>query len=287
LFDARGRWIDERREAGRWFKNPMVATGAHGAESALYSRARAIVTLTALHAEDVLAGEFGAYSGAPVEVITTCADYRDFSLAHRGGSLLESVAPEAAQRLRGRMVIGLVGSNNASYRNPDAIRLANHILAANPRAYLVILTRQQTEFGNLVDQAGLPRDRVLITEASHGDMPSWLSAMHWSIQVLNTSVAKRGSMPTKLAEFFAAGVRPIHYGCNEEVSDWVRRAGSGIVLDSLDDGEFKRVAAAIASSPTELALLERARENTADHFDLDSGIERYARLLTAIHQAPR
>ena len=53
-------------------------------------------------------------------------------------------------------------------------------------------------------------------------------------------------MPTKLAEFFATGIAPIGHGANSEVTDWVRRAGSGLALDDLSIDSLERAAEFVA-----------------------------------------
>jgi hypothetical protein len=121
--------------------------------------------------------------------------------------------------------------------------------------------------------------QVVLTRADHEAMPEWLSLMTWGLLLLTPdTVAKRAMMPTKLAEFFAAGVRPLIHGCNPEVRAWVARAGSGLVLDRLDEPSMDR-AVEVIGSPRDATACERARTITAEHFSLASGIERYAALL--------
>jgi hypothetical protein len=86
-------------------------------------------------------------------------------------------------------------------------------------------------------------------------------------------------MPTKLAEFFAVGVRPLHYGCNSEVADWVRRVGTGLVLDSLAESELARAARFAVDSHHDAAVLSAGRERAEPHFSLRAGLDRYEALL--------
>ena len=65
-------------------------------------------------------------------------------------------------------------------------------------------------------------------------------------------------MPTKLAEFLATGVRPVQFGCNEEVSAWVRRTGSGLVLDEVSAAGLGRAADAIISTAPDAQVAEVA-----------------------------
>jgi glycosyltransferase involved in cell wall biosynthesis len=114
-------------------------------------------------------------------------------------------------------------------------------------------------------------------------MPEWLSLVRWGLLLLDSPNAKRGSMPTKLAEFFAAGVRPLQHGCNTEVSDWVRIAGSGHVLPNVNEAELTRAAEFVCSAPeVDAELLLAARKRTEGHFSLTGGIERYVDILRRV-----
>jgi hypothetical protein len=281
LFDARGRWVDERLAAGRWFKRRPVERAARAVERHLYENASGHVVLTQIHAEDITSGQFGVYNGAPLRVITTCADFASFDLTARQHVRAESaqIPAEIRARLADKLVIAFIGSNNASYLYDESFALAARILERRADAHLLILTSQQREFEDLARRAGLAGDRHTIASAAHRAMPEWLSHIDWAVQLLNSGTAKRGSMPTKLAEFFAAGVRPVHFGCNDEVSGWVRHAGSGYVLDDLRPEQLDRAADFVATSRSDAALLATARERTRQHFDLANGLDTYEALL--------
>lgn len=280
LFDARGRWIDERLLGGRWFTNRFVEGAARAVERTLYRSASAFVTLTRLHGDDIAAGDFGAYNGRPIQVITTCADFDSFTLAPRfDGTSSTTVPSEVLQRLAGKLVVAFVGSTNAFYRHTESFRLAGEILKRRDDAHLLIISAQRKEFADLAERARIPEERLTIATASHRSMPDWLRHVDWAIQLLNGGVAKRGSMPTKLAEFLATGVRPIHFGCNDEVAQWVRRTGSGIVLESLAPPDLSAAAEVVAQARADQQRLQRAREVAQPHFDLSSGLDRYESLL--------
>lgn len=288
VFDARGRWIDERLQGGRWFTNPAVERAARAVERQLYRHAAGLVTLTRLHADDIVDGDFGRYSGAPLRVVPTCADFSVFRLdgkarGRREGARLPS---DLTQRFAGKLVVAFVGSTNAFYRHEESFELAKRILARRADAHLLILTAQQREFLELSRRHALSEHRFTVATASHEDMPEWLAQTDWAIQLLNGGVAKRGSMPTKLAEFFASGVRPLHFGCNDEVSTWIERAGSGLVLRGLSPAELDAAADFVASARTDLELLAAARQNTQPHFDLAAGLQSYRSLLGELGYQP-
>lgn len=268
LFDPRGYWIDERIDDGRWFTNPATQWLGRSVERKLYARAAAVVTLTELHAADVRSRlDFGGALTRPVVAIPTCADYEEFVVAPRTGQL----------------TLGLIGSTNRSYHTDAAVRLCRFALQCHDEARLLVLTQQRREMEAVLRRHSIPSARFAIATATPETMPSRLREIDWGVMLLSQSRAKRASMPTKLAEFFAAGVRPVHYGCNAEVESWVRRAGSGYVLSTLSDPELQAAASYIVSvGRADRAVLDRARVSTESHFSVATGVARYARILRTI-----
>ena len=277
LFDTRSYWIDERIDEGRWFVKPAAYKAARASERQMFQRAKAVVTLTELQANDVRTGNFGHLPHLPVLAIPTCADYDEFQL--RTQNLSEKIPESVRSRLRGNKVIGLVGSLNRSYRIDDSLALARAVLERDPKTHLLILSAQVEPFKDAVRTAGISSERSTVVSVHHSEMPSWLSSMDWAIQMLTENPSKRASMPTKLAEFFAVGIRPVHFGCNEEVRDWIRRAGTGIVLDDCNSATLANAAASICETPFDAASLQHGRDITAAHFSLKTGIDRYEQLF--------
>jgi hypothetical protein len=281
IFDARGYWIEERSGPGGWFSSSTSYVAGKLVEQMLFRGAAAVVTLTELQANDLAAGLFGP---APplLEVIPTCADYSAFFLRDSRPTKPDNdeVVPRAVQsRLLGKQVISIVGALNASYYVKEALAFAKLATQVSSTAHLLILSRQQREYETALRLIGVPPDRYTLAEAEHWVMPYWLQWIDWGLLLLPETAAKRASMPTKLAEFFAAGVRPVFYGCNSEAARWVERAGSGYVLTSIEPAALKYAADNVSHSVTDQTRLRTAREITMPHFGLVSCIGRYARLV--------
>jgi glycosyltransferase involved in cell wall biosynthesis len=276
IFDMRGYWIDELADEGRWFTNPVIYRAGKIIEKRLVRDAAAIVTLTRIQADDLRAGLLKKFPDKPVEVVTTCADYEEF---RPDETRPDAVPQEVRERLSGKLVVGLVGSINASYRMDESLHFFRHLLEIREDAHLLCLTRQSEQMEALIKGHGIESRAFTLASVPHNEMAAWLGLMDWALLLLNSRFSKRGSMPTKLAEFFAAGVRPVQYGCNEEVSESVRAAGSGIVLDSLSPESLRRAAREVASLRRDAEKIRAAREATRSHFSLAAGVEKYAGLL--------
>jgi glycosyltransferase involved in cell wall biosynthesis len=268
VFDTRGYWVDEKIEAGRWFQDTASRAIARRVERELYDRASGVVSLTELAAEDVRNGRFGRWHPEQRSIcIPTCVDYTKFRI-ERGA------APD--DFLNDGPIVGYVGSLNPSYEYRKSLELAALILNRVPRAKFLGLTSQVSEIGSLADELAIPAGRRLITSVAHDEIHLWLPWIDFGLTLLVDPIqAKRASMPTKLAEFFATGIAPISHGGNSEVTDWVSRAGSGMVLEDLSNDSLERAADFMSSGVPEADVLMRARLATEDHFSLDSGAKRY------------
>ena len=89
-------------------------------------------------------------------------------------------------------------------------------------------------------------------------------------------------MPTKLAEFFASGVRPIQYGCNPEVAELVRASGAGVILEGLSEQHLEQAATEIVGQPLERGIVEEARRRMRPYFGLESGVAAYSEILSSV-----
>jgi glycosyltransferase involved in cell wall biosynthesis len=276
IFDMRGYWIDELADEGRWFHSRLAYKTGKLIERTLLNQAAAIVTLTTLHASDLRSGILKEQPAKLITTITTCADYDEFAPQ---GESREAVPQEVREKLAGKLVVGLVGSVNTSYCIEESLSLFDSLLAIRPDSHLLCITRQLSLMADLLQQQGINRSSYTLVSVDHRDMSEWLRYMDWALLLLNKRPSKRGSMPTKLAEFFSSGVRPIQYGCNDEVSEKVREAGSGIVLDSLSPEELRRAASIVAATTLKSEDILNAREITRSHFGLDSGINKFATLF--------
>lgn len=275
VFDTRGYWVDEKIESGRWFQDRASRSIARQVERQLYERASGIVCLTELATEDVRSGRFGRRHPEALSIcIPTCADYEKFTM--------EKGDPPH-RFLRDGPIVAYVGSLNPSYEYRKSLELAVRVLQRIPRAKFLALTSQISDMTSLTDELSIPQERRLITSVGHEEVHQWLPWIDFGLTLLVApNQAKRASMPTKLGEFFATGVSPISHGANREVDEWIRRAGSGFVLDDLSAASLDQALEFVAKGPPDSESLSRARRVAEPHFSLESGVARYDSLFQGV-----
>ena len=276
IFDARSYWIEEKAEEGVWFKRRALYILAKRMERRAFRSSAGIVTLTEAMAEDLRVQILNEKSDIPLVVIPTCADFEQFT---RDAKAPPEMSFDLEKRLRNQFVIGMMGSINRSYLIPESLDIFQRLRKYRSDAHLLWVTRQIDVAASLLQETGIDQQCCTIVESRYQDMPSWMGVMDWGFLLLKETFAKRGSMPTKLAEMLASGVRPIHYGCNSEVADRVREAGSGITLTDLSPLSLDAAAKHIANFSGDSASLDYARQVAAEWFSMESGARKYESLL--------
>jgi len=280
LFDFRGFWVDVRLEAGRWFADPWVLPAARVGEMALFQGADGIVSLTEVAARDLRRNRFGPLDEATeLEVIPTCVDYGDFDLEEPGGAVPAAIRRELEEHL----VVGYIGAIHSRYRIERSMRLLEAIHRRGDGVRIVCLTAQREQMRALLDEHGIPAGARLVRTVDHEAMPAWLNLIDWGLLLTDDAISNRAMMPTKLAEFLAAGVRPIQYGGNAEVTRWVAETDTGVVLHATTDRALEQVADEIvAREPGGDGDLREARERANGYFSLERGVERYENLMRRV-----
>lgn len=288
IFDTRGYWIDEKCDEDRIIGHPLLYRLAKRLERHLFQSASAVVSLTQIGVSDLRAGLWGPWPDErPAITIPTCVDFHDFAMRDSTLQSRRALPPNIQERLGGKLVLGYIGSVNASYQVREMCRLFRFVRQLREDVHWLGLTGQPDELARMLGEEGIDlRSDVTLTRAPHHQMPRWLQAIDWGLMLLTSSFAKRASMPTKLAEFLATGVRPVQSGCNDEVGQWVARAGSGVVIERVNDDMLRRTARTIAQTspvtpalPSALRELGHARDIAQSHFSLEHGVDRYHQLL--------
>jgi glycosyltransferase involved in cell wall biosynthesis len=278
VFDMRGNWVEEKAAQRGWPTGGLKHQTAKRVEKLLLQRSASIITLTEVQANDLRDNHSNIVTKKPLVVIPTCCDYDAFT----PNDDRHCIPMEVRSRIKGKLVVGFVGSVNPSYKVAESLRLFRLLLDERPDAYLLCLTRQTEELQRLVWAAGIPAEADTITSAEHMNMPDWLSCLDWALLLLSNTEAQRGAMPTKLAEFLASGVRLIQYGGNSEISRRVLEAQAGIVLNSLSDGDLKLAASFIARAQVTGPQVDLTRQRSRPYFGLENGLDKYHDIITRL-----
>jgi glycosyltransferase involved in cell wall biosynthesis len=261
IFDMRGFWADERVDGGIWPAGGAIYRVAKRLEHWFLRDADEIVTLT--DRARTIVEEWRGIGSPRVTVIPTCADLSRFPVRVPTATL-----PDGP-------VFVYSGSVGTWYLLREMIRFVEIARARWPHARLLILTRNQTEALDEVGRSSLPRESVTVASASPDEVPRWLAGGHVGLAFYKPGIARRGTCPTKMAEYLAVGMALV---INEAVGDAQAIVGDnrvGVVLSSFSDEAFRGAVDRLADLLADPGLAARCRAVAESHFSLPLGVARY------------
>ena len=261
IFDMRGFWADERVDGGIWPAGGAIYRVAKRLEHWFLHDADEIVTLTAR--ARAIVEQWPGIGSPRVTVIPTCADLSRFPIR------VQSAPPPEGP------VFVYSGSVGTWYLLREMIRFVEVARMRWPQARLLVVTRNQAEALDEIGRSSLPRDCVTVVSAAPDEVPRWLASGHVGLAFYKPGIARRGTCPTKMAEYLAVGLALV---INEAVGDAQEIVGDnrvGIVLSSFSDEAYRSAVDELANLLADPALPARCRAVAEAHFSLPLGVARY------------
>lgn len=289
LFDCRGMIGDEYVDCGYWTRDRLEYRLVKTYERRLFRRSDGMVVLTRALARWLR--EDGGLGPRPVvEVVPCCVDMERFR-----------PLDDARERLRCELGLGddftllYAGSLGTWYLEPEMARFAvavrARLEALGRRVSFVCLTPSDSSgLRAELERAGFPAENVIVRKVAPKQMPEYLSIGDVGISFIQSCFSKKGSSPTKVAEYLACGNVVVVNGDIGDQADLATEKEACVVLRDFSVDEIERA----ARQATELA--DRARQSRIDsttgvarrHFGLEEvGVTRYAGLYDALVASPR
>lgn len=277
LFDMRGFWADEKVDGGQWTKDSRIYALTKRCEKVFFESADAIVSLTAAGVEAI--PELGCWvpPQTPILVIPTCTDLERFFPGPKDPLLLARLG------LDGHRVIGCVGTMHNWYLRQPMLAYLAYLMSQDDKLKALIVTRDDhAQLRADAVTAGVPLDRLVLTEAAFPAMPAYIRLMDVGLFFIRVCFSKRGSAATKLGEFLACGVPVIINDGVGDSGDIVRSHRVGVVLSDTSPGEFERAYHEAHKLLAEPDVATRCREVAVRYFDVDAGARRYLELYRTL-----
>ncbi len=135
--------------------------------------------------------------GVPLKVIRTCTDLSLYQVRKRS----ELPSP------RGPIAFVHLGGARRPYRPDLALRLVAQLLNAGIDCRIDFLNeRDHTEINFAATTLGFPQDKMSILKMGQRDVPKALESYDCGLVFLDSSPWRRVCSPTKIGEYFAAGI---------------------------------------------------------------------------------
>lgn len=277
LFDCRGMLGDEYVDAGYWTRDRLEYKLVKRYEARAFRRADGVVVLTrALERWVVERGWLGPRTH--IEAVPCCVD-------------LEKFRHDAAARTRLRQELGIddalvvlyAGSLGTWYCEDEVARFTGMIKrAAGRRVAFVLLTGSAPEV--LVERLrseGIADADIVVRKVPPPEMPAYLSVGDLAVSFIKSCFSKKGSSPTKVAEYLACGLPVV---LNGDIGDQAVLADEPAACVVVPDFGSDTLAAAVAPAlalaarPVEQRLAASRRVAEARFGVEDVGVARYERL---------
>jgi len=255
VWDVRSLYADQRLELGTLRAGSPQHRLLRAIERRAARRSTAVITLTE-GVIPVLEARHGISIAEKTRVITTCVDTSRFML---------TPVPDPHP-----LHLLLAGTLNRYYDVPAMVALVAELTRRRPTA-LTLATPGETPWDEILGP--VVTDRIMV-RPDH--MPEVIGTSHVGLSVCrdDAGVSLRGSMPTKIGEFLAAG-RPV------VVNPGLGDAGRLLIARRCGVALAGTAPAAVALAADEVETLvedpntaQRCRQLALDHFDLDRGVDR-------------
>jgi glycosyltransferase involved in cell wall biosynthesis len=281
VFDCRGMIGDEYVDSGHWTTDRIEYRMVKRYEARAFRRAEGVVVLTdALRHWIEERGWLGRHT--QVAAIPCCVDLEAFRF-DRG----------ARERIRRELgwesatVIVYAGSLGSWYQEDQIARFAGIVRARSPAPVRFLLLTRATSDGlvGMLRGAGFDEDAIAVRCARSDEMSQYLSGADLGISFIKSCFSKKGSSPTKVAEYLACGLPVVLNGDIGDQAALTAERDACVVLGSYEEAELAAAAdrglAMARANVEERAVIGR---RVADaHFGLERvGVARYERLYQAV-----
>lgn len=281
LFDCRGMLGDEYVDAGYWTTDRIEYRLVKRFEARAFHRAEGVVVLTEALKRWIEARHWLG-KRTNIEAIPCCVDLDRFHF--------DEVSRARIRREVGfddRLVLVYAGSLGSWYCEEEVARLAGQVKRRSGRkvGFLLLTPSPPEVLVGLLEREGLTRDEIVVRRAKPREMTSYLSAGDVGISFITSCFSKKGSSPTKVAEYLACGLTTVVNAHIGDQADLAADTDACVVVSSFDDAALAAAADSLVAMATRpVAERVAASRGVADRrFGLERvGVTRYQRLYSAI-----
>ena len=277
IFDLRGLMAEEYEDAGIWTPDSLPFKLIKRVERAVLRRADQVVTLTNRAAAWVEEQGF-----ARPHVIPCCVDFARFALP--------AEVSETRRHLRARFTVVYTGSVTGLYLLREMVRFVRALEQLRPDTHFLVLTAGDEAYVlRVAEEEGLAADALTVMRAQPEEVGSYVAAARVGLSFRKPTFSQLAASPTKVPEYWAAGIPVITNAGIGDMDEIVRRERVGIVLDKFTEEDFTAAARALLALLSEQeALAERCRAVAQREFSLTAvGGPRYRRVYQALANGSR
>lgn len=275
VFDMRGFWADERVDGGLWARESALYKIAKWFEKRFLLNADVTISLTHRAVAEMQRFDYLRNRSGHFEVIPTCVNLNIFKLQDNHG-LRDSLD------LKGRFVIGYVGSAGTWYLFDEALDCFKVIKERNPDSFLLILNRNEHGFvRERLKRHGISEEDFRLIACDYLEVSAYISSMGCGLFFYKPTLSKMATSPTKLGEFLACG-KPIIGNDIGDVGEIVSTHRVGVIVREFSEEGYKKAIEELFELKETPLLSRCCRETAEECFSIERGVRKYSEIYAAL-----
>jgi glycosyltransferase involved in cell wall biosynthesis len=276
VYHAEGAYGDEQVDAGVWRENGWPHRLARRLEAGLCAQAAAVIVLSE-RARDRAAESRAPRDSSRLIVVPSTVDVERFAV------------PAAAQTPgAGASAFVYMGSIGGRYRLESVAAFVACARSVFPSARLMVLTPLEPGRAEATLRASpLPAERWQVASVPHSQVPQVLSGCLAGLHFLRQGLADSHGAPTKLGEYWAAGLPVVVTPQMGDAEEILRRERVGVVVREETEAAFLLAASELRQLLEDGDLAVRCRHVASRHFGLAQACDRQLALYQEVVPSPR
>jgi glycosyltransferase involved in cell wall biosynthesis len=277
VYHNEGFYPDEQVDGGFWRAGSFPHRTALALERAMYRSADGIMVLSqraraAIEGLPEMSARRTAYA-----VVPSCVDLSRFASPQAGSSGVNGIL---------RLVY--LGSLGGRYRLDWLVAFVSAVARLHRDTRVLLLTPARREpIAQAFRDAGVREGSWSIDTVPHSEVPSRLAGQNAGLFFLTRGLSEHGCSPTKIGEYWAAGLPVVTSGNIGDIEAIVIRERVGVVIADSSRAACDAAAAQLLSLLQDPALPSRCRAASEAHYSLDRACEAQRRLYESLSSAGR
>ena len=281
IFDMRGFWADEKRDAGAWPKGHFLYDRIYNffkqKEKAFITESAHIISLTHRGKEEMMSWQL-PISEDKIQVIPCCVDTQHFDRSKYHEADIQSFRNQLGIATD-TFLWTYLGSIGTWYMLDEMLDFFKVWQAKHPNSKILFITHDEHDRIGKAAEVRQISDSVIIRGATRAEVPLSVVASQASIFFIRPTYSKMSSSPTKQGEIMSLGIPIV---CNAGVGDTdqiVLNYQSGALIQSFDNNSYQSIADTFQPQHFNPETL---RAGAIDYFELKKGVENYLKVYQKV-----
>jgi glycosyltransferase involved in cell wall biosynthesis len=247
LFDMRGLFADERKDAKNWNTNNPIYRIIYNwfkkKEIEFFTEADFTISLTK-KGKEIICNEIVPLFKPKIEIIPCCVDIFKFNASRNRRNALRNELKIPLNSI----VYTYLGSLGTWYMLDEMIDFFNIINSYQPNSYFLFISNElETKIYKTIENKNGNPEKFRITRQPQNMVPDYLSVSDWGLFFILPSYSKQASSPTKLAEFLAMGIPVISNRGVGDVDEIIKTYEAGIIVNGFNTSDYETACLEITS----------------------------------------